>query len=160
MSAPGNAWRSVHGRITGRPTNFSWVADGLAGSGRPMSRAELDWARGQGVAAVVSMTEDPLPEAWTGGVRYLHLPTPDLTPPSQEDIRRAVEFARARISEGSPVMIHCAAGRGRAGTILACYMVSHGGLQADEAIAELRRKRPGSIEVPEQQDAVRQWARG
>lgn len=159
MSAPGNAWRSVHGRITGKPTNFSWMADGLAGSGRPMSRAEFDWIRAQGVAAVISMTEDPLPADWTAGVRYLHLPTPDLTPPRQEDIRRAVEFARERISEGKPVMVHCAAGRGRAGTILACYLVSHAGLSADDAVAEVRAKRPGSIEVPEQREAVREWAR-
>lgn len=159
MSAPGNAWRSVHGRITGKPTNFSWMADGLAGSGRPMSRAEFDWIRTQGVAAVISMTEDPLPTDWITDVRYLHLPTPDLTPPRQEDIRKAVEFARERISEGKPVMVHCAAGRGRAGTILACYLVSHAGLSADEAVAEVRAKRPGSIEVSEQREAVHEWAR-
>lgn len=160
MSAPGNAWRSVRGRITGRPTNFSWIADGLAGSGRPMSRAEFDWMRGQGVDSVISMTEDPLPPEWTAGVRYLHLPTEDLTPPSQGDIRRAVEFARGRISEGGRVAVHCAAGRGRAGTILACYLVSHGGLSADEAIVRVRQERPGSIEVEGQQDAIRRWARG
>lgn len=159
MSAPGNAWRSVRGRITGKPTNFSWMADGLAGSGRPMSRAEFDWIRAQGVAAVISMTEDPLPSSWTADVRYLHLPTPDLTPPSQGDIRRAVEFARERISGGERVVVHCAAGRGRAGTILACYLVSHAGLSADDAVAEVRAKRPGSIEVPEQREAVREWAR-
>lgn len=159
MSAPGNAWRSVHGRITGRPTNFSWLADGLAGSGRPMSRAEFDWARKQGVDAVISMTEDPLPPAWSSEVEYLHLPTEDLTPPAQEDIRRAVEFARSRISEGRKVMVHCAAGRGRAGTILACYLVSHEKLSAEDAIAKLRQKRPGSIEVEEQRDAVRLWAK-
>lgn len=160
MSAPGNAWRSVHGRITGRPTNFSWLADGLAGSGRPTSRAEFDWALKQGVDSVISMTEDPLPAGWTSGIEYLHLPTEDLTPPSQEDIRRAVRFARSRISGGGRVMVHCAAGRGRAGTILACYLVSSEQIPADEAIAKVREKRPGSIEVEEQRDAVRRWARG
>lgn len=159
MSAPGNAWRSVRGRITGKPTNFSWMAEGLAGSGRPMSRAEFDWALKQGVDSVISMTEDPLPAEWAAGVEYLHLPTVDLTPPSQGDIRRAVEFARARISGGGRVMVHCAAGRGRAGTILACYLVSVEKIPADEAIGRVREKRPGSIEVEGQRDAVRRWAK-
>lgn len=38
MSKPGNIWRKVHGKITKKPTNFSWLIDNkLAGSGIPTS---------------------------------------------------------------------------------------------------------------------------
>jgi len=38
MSKPGNIWRKVHGKITKKPTNFSWlIEEKLAGSGMPTS---------------------------------------------------------------------------------------------------------------------------
>ena len=160
MSTHGNAWRRVHGAVTGRPTNFSWLVDGsLAGSGRPMSAGEVGWARERGVRAIVTMTEDPLPAGWVGGMAYLHVPTVDLTAPTVEGTDRAVEFIRRRIGEGMPVMVHCAAGMGRAGTILACYLVRHGGLSAAEAIRRVRKQRPGSIQSGEQEAAVEYYER-
>lgn len=152
----------MRGRITGRPANFSWVIEGsLAGSAAPTSRAELEWAMEQGVASVVTMTEGPLPAEWTarlGG--YLHVPTPDLEAPTDEGIERAVGFAHSEIAAGRRVMVHCAAGMGRAGTILACYLVRHAGLTADEAIARIRRERPGSIQSPSQERAIARYAAG
>ncbi len=160
MSAPGNLWRRVHGSVTGRPTNFSWIVPGkLAGSGRPMTRAELEWAVGQGVAAVVTMTERPLPAEWVGGLGYLHVPTPDMAAPEQDGIGEAVRFIEKRIGAGEPVMVHCAAGMGRAGTILACYLARRGGMGAAEAVARVRSERPGSIQSEEQEEAVAEYAR-
>ena len=44
MSKPGNIWRKVHGKITKKPTNFSWLIEKkLAGSGIPTSLDEFDW---------------------------------------------------------------------------------------------------------------------
>jgi atypical dual specificity phosphatase len=56
-------------------------------------------------------------------------------------------------------VVHCAGGLGRTGTVLAAYLV-HRGRSAEEAIAEIRRQRPGSVETPAQADAVRQFAAG
>ena len=56
------------------------------------------------------------------------------------------------------VAVHCLAGRGRTGTVLAAYFV-HRGLSAREAIQKVRDLRPGSIEVPEQEDAIRAFER-
>ena len=160
MSAPGNVWRKVHGAVTGRPTNFSWLIDGsLAGSGRPMSAGEVGWARERGVRAIVTMTEDPLPAGWVDGMDYLHVPTVDLTAPTVEGTDRAVEFIHRRIGEGAPVMVHCAAGLGRAGTILACYLVRHRGMSAAEAMGTIRERRPGSIQSDEQEAAVEYYER-
>ena len=49
-------------------------------------------------------------------------------------------------------------GLGRTGVVLACYFVEKG-LSAQNAIARVRRMRPGSIETDEQADAVVEFAR-
>ena len=54
--------------------------------------------------------------------------------------------------------IHCGAGLGRTGTLLACYFVSKG-MTAKNAVARVRRLRPGSIETAEQERAVEEFER-
>ena len=124
-----------------------------------MSAGEVEWVRKQGVAAIVTMTEEPLPAAWVDGVDYLHVPTVDLTAPTVEGTDAAVAFIREHVERGVPAMVHCAAGLGRAGTILACYLVRHGGMSAAEAIRTVRERRPGSIQSDEQERAVEYYER-
>jgi len=155
MSKPGNMWRKVHGKITKRPTNFSWlIEEKLAGSGMPTSSDELEWILKQGVKSIVTMTEDALPQQWIREIEYLHVPTPDFTAPDMEKIDMAVDFIHQNISDNQAVMVHCAAGLGRAGTILACYFVKHMKFTAKEAINKVREQRPGSIQSETQELAI------
>ena len=155
MNKPGNLWRKVHGKITKRPTNFSWLIDEkLAGSGMPTTFEELDWVVKQGVKSIVTMTENSLPDSWVKDLNYLHVPTPDLTAPDMDKIDSAVEFINEQIKNKVPVMVHCAAGMGRAGTILACYLVKYQKYSAKEAIEKIRKERPGSIQSDVQEMAI------
>ncbi|NXT20028.1 DUS23 phosphatase, partial [Syrrhaptes paradoxus] len=45
-------------------------------------------------------------------------------------------------------------GHGRTGTMLACYLAKARKMSGDDAIREIRRLRPGSIETREQEQAV------
>lgn len=155
MSKPGNMWRKVHGKITKKPTNFSWlIEEKLAGSGMPTSFDELDWILKQGVKSIVTMTENALPQQWVNDIGYLHVPTPDFTAPDMEKIDMAVDFIHQNISGNQAVMVHCAAGLGRAGTILACYFVKYEKFSAEEAITKIRKDRPGSIQSETQELAI------
>ncbi|HXW02441.1 MAG TPA: dual specificity protein phosphatase 23 [Candidatus Nitrosotenuis sp.] len=155
MSKPGNFWRKIHGRVTKRPTNFSWLLEGrLAGSGMPTSFEEINWVRKQGVKSIITMTERGLPDSWVEGLEYLHIPTEDLSAPDIDKIDAAVDFINERIKNEDPVMVHCAAGIGRTGTILASYLVKYQNLTAKDAIAKIRQERPGSIQSESQEIAV------
>jgi len=155
MSKPGNMWRKVHGKITKRPTNFSWlIEEKLAGSGMPTSFDEVDWILKQGIKSIVTMTENALPPQWVDDIGYLHVPTPDFTAPDMEKIDLAVEFIHQNLTDNQAVMVHCAAGLGRAGTILACYFVKYKKFSAKEAITKIRKERPGSIQSETQELAI------
>ena len=155
MSRPGNIWRKVHGKITKKPTNFSWlIEEKLAGSGIPMSFDEFDWLLNQGVKSIVTMTENALPQNWVESIDYLHVPTPDLTAPDMDRIDSAVDFIHEKINNDQAVMVHCAAGMGRAGTILACYFIKYKNFSAINAIKKIRDERPGSIQSEVQEIAI------
>jgi atypical dual specificity phosphatase len=143
------------------PPNFSWLIEGeLAGMAQPEPGGELDELVGHGIGAIVSLTEQPLaPDSLLErGLQYLHVPVPDMTAPPAADLDRAIDFARRCIAEGRPVAVHCRAGQGRTGTVLACYLVGQGHT-ADEALDMVRRRRPGSVETPSQEQAVHDYAR-
>ena len=155
MSKPGNIWRKVHGKITKKPTNFSWlIEEKLAGSGMPTTFDEFHWIVNQGVKSIITMTENSLPDEWVQSIDYLHVPTPDLTAPDMDRIESTVDFINEQINKGQPVMVHCAAGMGRAGTILACYFIKYKKLTAEKAIEKIRHERPGSIQSEVQELAI------
>lgn len=142
------------------PTNFGYVIDGvLAGMERPGTYASLEedlaFLRDRGIGAIVSLTEVPLLRdvVEAQGFRYLHLPVGDFTPPTLDQVAIFAGFLTANEREGVPVVVHCAAGHGRTGTMLACALVLKGA-EADEAIRQLRELRPYSIETREQEDLV------
>ncbi len=53
--------------------------------------------------------------------------------------------------------VHCRMGKGRTGTLVACYMVESRRITAKEAIEELRQMRPGSVETEEQEQVVERY---
>jgi atypical dual specificity phosphatase len=143
--------------------NFSWVVDGkLAGHQAPSSEQDLLWLKKQGILTLVRMLEQNKTEVNSAqigkqGMWYCHEPIPDFGVPGQDQINKITQFIATSIAAGRPVGVSCKAGLGRTGTILACYFVSQG-FDADAAIVEIRKKRPGSIETVAQENAIKTYA--
>lgn len=136
----------------------TWIVEGqIVAMGMPWPE-DLDDLQRSGVRGVLSLTErvpEGLPRP---GLDHLHLPVPDFTPPSQAQLAEAVAFIDRVHGTGGAAAVHCGAGLGRTGTVVAAWFVRHGWTSAD-AMREVRRKRPGSVETREQEDAVRRFAR-
>jgi atypical dual specificity phosphatase len=81
-----------------------------------------------------------------------------MEPPTPEQLDQTVSAIAKAHDRQMGVGVHCGAGLGRTGVVLACYLV-HKGSGAQNAIAKVRRLRPGSIETEEQADAVIDFAR-
>lgn len=150
---------------------FYWLDPGaLAGCSRPglgargaapdvVLAADLAWLRERGIAALLSLTEAPLPAAALAahGLVARHLPVPDLCAPTRDDFVRALGFLDEQRALGRSVAVHCRMGQGRTGTVLAAHLIRVG-WDAGAALDALRAACPGAIGSPAQEAALRAFA--
>ena len=80
----------------------------------------------------------------------------DFRPPSIEQIQKFNELLDAA-APGARVLVHCEGGSGRTGTMAAAYWIKKG-LTARDAVARVRKMRPGAVETSEQQRVLDQYA--
>jgi atypical dual specificity phosphatase len=142
---------------------FSWVIDNrLAGMPRPGTDAAMEddiaFLKRHGIDLLVSLTTDVPGAAQLAehSIESLHIPVHDFQAPTMQQMLEFVERAASVIENGGHVGVHCTAGMGRTGTMLATYFVYQGGTP-EEAISRIRELRPGSIETAEQEEAVRAY---
>ncbi len=143
--------------------NFSYIVDNvLAGSARPglwgSLMDDLVEVREFGITHIVSLTERPLQRAVVeeAGFRLLHVPVVDFSPPTVEQMDDIVSYINKARSQDGRVLVHCQAGMGRTGTVLAAYLVSEG-MPATAAVSKVRQERSGSIETLDQEESVSEF---
>ena len=92
------------------------------------------------------------------GLRWLTFPIADYGLPEPEVWRAwcaALPDLVERLHADERLLIHCAGGFGRTGTLVATLLKTLGATDGDAAIARVRAVRPGTVETPGQEAFVR-----
>jgi atypical dual specificity phosphatase len=150
---------SIQVGFMAEPSRFSWIEQPLlAALAHPESVEDLEWLRRQGIQVLLSLTEEPPPRRWVNdaGLLLVHIPVVDMEAPTPDQLEKAMAAIDRAKEKNMGVAVHCEAGLGRTGVIVACYLVTQG-LTANQAIEKVRRLRPGSIETDEQAEAVKDF---
>lgn len=111
------------------------------------------------IRAVVSLLNIPSDAAVyeSAGFAYLNVPLPDGGAPTMTQASEFVRFVNEQLKERRPVAVHCQAGLGRTGTMLATYLISQGN-SAETAIRAIRAVESSAIETQRQIQFLHEFA--
>ena len=149
----------------GGSLDFTWLIQGeVAGCAAPMQQADLHYLRSRGIGAVVRLAHPDTDlvimertHVMGAGLDDLHVPVPDFTGPTSDQINQVLRFMYEKRRIGKAVAVSCGAGCGRTGVMLACYLITLE-YSADDALEFMISKRPCSKEIlealPEQRNAI------
>ena len=148
------------------PSGFFWFIESkLAGMPRPgivnSLEDDLEGVRSLGVDLIITLEETPPIPAdalRAMGIANELFPIPDMNAPG---LARAMDFCRrldVHLANGRVVALHCLAGLGRTGTMLAAYGIWHGA-SVVEAIDRVRSARPLAIQSEAQALFLEEFAK-
>lgn len=144
------------------PRGFRWIEDKrLAATQRPGLLQDLIFdlkaLRKVNIGWLISLEEEVLFSeelASEYGIQIRHLPIADMQPPTREEAKTIAAEISLLLKSGERVAVHCKAGLGRTGTVLASYYVYSEGLGAQEAIQKIRCVDPRMIQSQEQEKFI------
>jgi atypical dual specificity phosphatase len=158
----GNCWPTDSGPPL--PTHFRWILpDRLAGMGVPgllgEAASDLEAIARAGITRLISLTETAFPmiELRHYGIQGRHMPIPDMGVPAIGKTATLCRAIEREMERGEGVAVHCRAGVGRTGTILASTLVWLG-RTPEQAIAEIRAIGPSYIQTQTQLQFVHRFA--
>lgn len=131
------------------PRDFRWLLPGqLGGLPRPgiIASLEEDLAGLQrlGVTLLLTVEEiETVPAAALAevGIAVAHFPIVDMEAPDERTAARWCAHLEERLQAGEVIAVHCRAGQGRTGTVLACQLI-WSGATAVEALDRVRAINP------------------
>ena len=111
------------------PYPITWITDSLAVGYAPMSYAELETIKAEGIDAIVNLCaefSDLHDIEESSGFEVCYLPIWDEDIPKIKDMEKALAWLDEAIYLGKKVLVHCRHGIGRTGTFITSYMIRRG----------------------------------
>lgn len=145
------------------PRGFLWLKRGvLAGTPVPGVYFEMEYdlkaLQNCGVTTLLTLTENALDESRLTpfGIKSIWEPIPDMAAPTIEQGIRICQKLEQLIADKQVIAVHCRAGMGRTGTILASHLIWEGSGALD-ALEEARRIEPRWVQSPEQVEFLKNF---
>lgn len=147
------------------PKGFIWIVPKvLAGMRRPGLLGDLDEElaalKNLGVRHIVGLEEQRTVDADAlarHGMSYLHVPIPDMDVPLVEEMESILDYIDTCSKRGDAVAVHCRAGLGRTGTVLACYLIARKEMPYERALEQIRKLEPLFVQSQEQVKFLSAW---
>ena len=132
------------------------VSPHLFRSPQPDFEALID-LKSKGFRSLINLREEAVESEFFArqlGMNYLHLSIVDWQIPTADQVRTFLDFVEQ--PDNQPALVHCAAGVGRTGTMVACYRIAKG-MEMEQALRLTNSETPltGVTMNLMQQDFVR-----
>ncbi|XP_013786531.1 dual specificity protein phosphatase 23-like [Limulus polyphemus] len=138
------------------PRYFSWIEDGkLAAFGWPSTPANLRYLIDNGIVHLVTLSPEKRPFIHAfPELEWTEIKIREFDPPTITQIEKFMKVCDKAFQKTEAVGVHCRMGRGRTGTMLACYFVKFHSMSPRDAVDTVRKLRPGSVETYSQEVTV------
>lgn len=153
-------WWVMPGVLAGMPMPFIHPERRMNGGGELTAfNDELPALHSLGIRAIVSLLNIPSDASVyeSCGFAFLCLPIPDGGAPTIAQAAEFIRFVTEQRLANRPVAIHCEAGLGRTGTMLATYLIALGA-SAGAAIQQVRDAEKVAVETPRQIQFLERYA--
>jgi len=154
--------------------NSDWITDNILATQRPSSRIIAEYKiieqfKEKGINAILNLQEPGehphcgdgiqaqsgfsyLPEEfYDHGIYFFNFGWRDMTATSTDVILKILKQMSFILGNGDKIAVHCHAGRGRTGMVIAAWMIYNDGMSAKEAIKIVRNNRKDSISKKSQE---------
>jgi ADP-ribosyl-[dinitrogen reductase] hydrolase len=145
------------------------VADGLVTGSYPTDADDVATLAQDGISRVLNLCEDGEYEAGareevaaamrSSGIREDRLALVDYGGMLPGAIEQAATAVAAWLADGERVYLHCRAGWQRSATVAAAALALRDGIEPEEALARIKRRKPSADPLPHQLQDLRRWWR-
>jgi protein-tyrosine phosphatase len=150
-----------------RAYGFADAFDNLIVGAYPLDEDDVAMLAGIGIRRVLNLTEDAeypsgdrqtvVNALATAGIDERRLPLTDYGGLPSEAIEAAVEQVGAWLDEGARTYVHCRAGWQRSAAVAAAVVAVRAGIDIDDALDYVRRRKPSADPLPHQRADLRRW---
>jgi protein-tyrosine phosphatase len=146
---------------------FAEVFDDLIVGAYPLDEDDVAALARAGVRRILNLTEDAeyragdrgaVEHALTAaGIEERRLSLTDYGGLPPEALEAAVQEVSAWLEEGARTYLHCRAGWQRSAAVAAAVVAVRAGVDIDEALEYVQRRKPSADPLPHQREDLRRW---